>query len=796
MYLNSLLKNLREAVIFLSPEETIDEISPLVKSYFSWNITEIKGKTFKNLFQDEHLTKPFSFIEYMRMKDEGDLIESLVYSNNQKIYLSWSAVPLDTALGWMLIGRDVSNLKKLEIHQHTLYAQLEKISACVPGNFYWKNTEAQYLGCNDILLKTLGLSSMKDIIGKTDKDLWPAQADSLRENDQRVIQTGETLFLEEKVTTGQTDRYFTVIKMPLLDEEGKIIGILGNSLDITELKNTQAALQIAIEKAEAASRVKSEFIANIGHDIRTPLTGIIGFSHHLKDHISDAQDKECAKQIHDSGEQLLGLLNSVLDMITADSVNEDNVIKEVFDLHNLIQDVINLELPAIHEHNLTIKTHIEETVPHYVIGDKMKLHRILLNLTGNAMKFTKQGHVEIHASSIVQKKDTVTIKFKVTDTGIGIPEELQDKVFDRFFKISPSHKGTYSGNGIGLHIAQKYVELLGGDLRLESKEGIGTSFFFSLEMKLGEKNFNKKILEPESTTNLPSPIKRLKADQFHVLLVEDNNPALQVLKMMVEPYVTHLKIASDAETAFELVQNNAFDLIISDIGLPKKNGDELARDIRAYENKHNRAPSFIAALTGHAVNEIAENCIMAGMNEVYRKPMDTETLRALMERFKPLPHSAPSNPQIEESMERSNAVSQTVIDDKQQYLADLPLNADDLFDLSKYHILDVPDALKYVGSEEVLVDILKVLKDESVPNDLNIMKLAYKAHDYEKVQQLAHKIKSGAIYVGTERMKMACQYLERYWKSGQRDLFEKLYQQVIITIDQTLDSIEDWLLNK
>lgn len=670
--------------------------------------------------------------------------------------------------------KKISYEKYLKSFLNTLHDQLEKISACVPGNFYWKNTKAQYLGCNDTLLKTLGLKSMADIIGKTDLDLWPEQADELKENDQRVIQTGETLFLEEKVTmSNQEYHYFTVIKMPLLDEKGNIIGILGNSLDITELKNTQEKLNIAIKKAEAANFAKTEFITNMSHDIRTPLTGIIGLSQYLESHIKDLQEKECAKQIHESGEQLLKLLNGVLDMITADSTNEENRLGELFDLHELIQDVLILEQPAVYAKHLTIKSYIDKLVPHYVIGDKMKLHRILLNLTGNAIKFTKTGYIELHVKLLAQEKNLVTIEFQVKDTGIGIPKALQDKVFDRFFKVSPSHKGLYSGNGIGLHIAQKYVERLGGKLRLESQEGVGTSFLFTLNMTLGDKEFIKQKQEIMTPT-LPVIIKKLHPNQLRVLLIEDNIAALKVLEMMMKPYSADIYTTKDAEAAFLLVQQQPFDLIISDIGLPQKNGDQLASDIRAWEDKHHRSSCIIVGLTGHSDGDITRGCLKSGMNAIYQKPITAEQLKNLVERFKA---------DTESTLSHSNT----------SLGFDLPMTEEELFHLDLFPLLDIDAGLNTVGTIDTLKELLVLMLNTELPQELDAIQQAHAVQNWPLIEAIAHKIKSGALYCGITRMKYACQYLERYPKAGHSHLQEQLYQQLIKVTMQTQAAISTWL---
>lgn len=781
-YLNCLLKTLDDAIIFLSPEEVITEISPKVYEYFSWESDDVTGKKFVSLYSHNHIKPLFTLDDYANLRQKKSSINSWVEIQDKKIHFSWSLIDLENNLGSIIIGQNISETKKLSGPHRILISQLEKISGCLPGNFYWKNTQAQYLGCNDTLLKTLGMSSMVEIIGKTDHDLWPEQAEKLRENDQRTIKSGETLFLEEKVTMlGREDQYFTVIKMPLFDDEGTIIGILGNSLDITELKNTQAELQIAIKKAEIANRAKSEFIANMGHDIRTPLTGIIGFSHHLEGKVQNIEDKQCARQIYESGEQLLELLNGVLDMITADSINEEHLLKEPFEIQTLIHDVLELEMPAIKVHNLSIHADIDPQIPHQVIGDRMKLHRVLLNLAGNAIKFTKQGSIELNVKLLDKDEKFVTIQFQVKDTGIGIPEELQNHVFNRFFKISPSYKGLYTGNGIGLHIAQKYVKLLGGNLQLQSKEGVGTTFYFNLKLKLASPAaINKKLcpslttspLLHESTTlpKLPTLIKTFHPNQLNVLLVEDNIAALNVLHMMIKPYCTTVHTAGDIESAMILVQQHRFDLIITDIGLPKQNGDVLTRDIRIFEKETNRTPCIIVGLTGHALNQIAQKCLDAGMNDVYHKPMRAEPLKQLMGRFK-----------MHNEIQEISLMS-----------SELPKTKAELFKVNELPLLDKELAIKLLGSEDMAREIFQDLIINGINPDLDSMNTAYHTKDWVTVRELAHKMKSGALY-GTVRLHYALLYLEQYVKSGESDYLEELYSQLLQVIHETNLYLNSWL---
>ncbi|MFT4060339.1 MAG: ATP-binding protein [Legionella sp.] len=789
VYLKSLLKNSTDVVIFLSHDERIDEISPQLEAYYSWNLTEMKGDEispqleayyswnltemkgmeFPSLFVQKERVTPFSFSDYKTMREEGTSIETIVHHHRHKIYLSWTAIALTDDFGWLLLGRDVSDKKSNETHHRTLYSQLEQISAGVPGNFYWKNTEAQYLGCNKTLLKTLGLTSIKDIIGKTDKDLWPEQAEILKQNDQRVIQTGETLFLEEKVTMhGQEARYFTVIKMPLLDEKGTIIGILGNSLDITELKNTQAALQIAIDKAEAANLAKTEFIANMSHDIRTPLTGVIGLSELLEHTLQNDTDREKAHLLHDSGAELLHMLNEILDDVRVGNLRETDIKIESFDVHQCIHELIRLELPTTTVKHLELKADIAPDVPRYLRSDRNKIHRILLNLLGNAIKFTQTGSITLAIECLHKDSTKSHLKFSVSDTGIGIPEEAQTQVFNRFFKVSSSYKGVYTGHGLGLHIVQSYVTLLGGHITLTSKEGQGSTFNFDLECALGDFPATKS-----PSIQSQKPIGEKPQSALHLLLVEDNAIALKTLEFILSQKRYTFHSATTGEEAITLFQEHSFDLIITDIGLPGISGSEFSQRIRS------QSTIPIIALTGHVSKEAKEEYNTCGIDEVLSKPAQIEVLHEYIQKL---------SQQSEQPLKNELSNSQQ----KSSLGLDLPDTEDELFQLGQFPFFDEELALKQLADKPLLISLLHSYISE-MQQDINQLKEHYKNKDWEDVEKTAHKIKGGVVYLGTQRMRFACQYFERYYKAGHRTLLEPLYQQIINVNEETMTYIEDWL---
>ncbi|KTC65054.1 sensory box histidine kinase/response regulator (plasmid) [Legionella adelaidensis] len=529
---------------------------------------------------------------------------------------------------------------------HEIYNYLTNIINKIPCYIYWKNTKLEYIGCNQLAADFVHFDSPQEIIGKTDLDIFIDRklAKSYQKVDKIILRTGKSILNEPGLLVNEDHKtlHTLVSKVPIHDIRGKIIGLVGITVDITELMEAK-------DSAEAASRAKSEFIANMSHDIRTPLTGIIGMSHILEEEVHNPEERQHAHWVNVSGEKLLGLLNGVLDMVATDSANENELKHETFDLYQVVKDVLELQSAAVKTRQLDIKSHIEEAVPRFIIGDKMKLHRILLNLIGNAIKFTEKGHVGIDAKVKSMKNGVAHIEFLVFDTGIGIPEEFLDKVFDRFFKVSPSYKGIYTGNGIGLHIVRKYIELLKGTISLTSKEGVGTTFSVVLPMEIDKRPRSdfltntsiSQVTEQVSLTckedSLPPSsnviTESVKLEMIQILLVEDNFIALTVLKNMVEGLPAQVFVADDAEKAFSLVQSQLFDLIITDIGLPGKSGDELAKEIRRWEEKNNKEPTPIIGLTGHNAQEISQICLEAGINQIYSKPMQLEILQNIIKTY-------------------------------------------------------------------------------------------------------------------------------------------------------------------
>lgn len=366
---------------------------------------------------------------------------------------------------------------------------LENLILSTPHYVYWKDVNSVYLGCNRNFANLLGLRSPKNIIGKTDFDLgW--QADSytvefLRQKDQEVINGKAIINLEQIWAPPQGSKITVHInKVPLIDEDGSILGILGVATDITEQKKEQQNLIVAKERAEVTDRIKSDFIRNMEHDIRTPFTGIWGMANVLAEQETDATKKEVLLDIVGCAKELLDYCNGILDFSKIELGYLPALFKKC-NLRKLVESVTTMELPAAKMKQLDFAINYASNMPDIVISDRHRLQRILINLLSNAIKFTDKGHVKLTIKLAKQvDPHNIICRIVVEDTGIGIPRDKQDSIYEKFARIMPSNRGVYKGHGLGLRIVKQFIEELNGEIDVKSELGKGTTFICTIPFKI------------------------------------------------------------------------------------------------------------------------------------------------------------------------------------------------------------------------------------------------------------------------------------------------------------------------
>lgn len=669
----------------------------------------------------------------------------------------------------------------------------ETLIDSIPAQVFWKDLDLRYLGCNKAFLKSLGLDAKKDVIGKTDFDLPVSKQDSAiyREDDLTIINSGkQKLNIEEmQLLADGTQRYLSTNKVPLYEENGKMYGILGIYIDITERKQAEEELKRTKIEAEVASQAKSDFIAHMSHDIRTPLTGIIGISHLLEKNAHTQDERMNAHCLNESGEQLLALCNNILETVAAGNLSENSIKEEEFDFVHLLSSISQLELPAIKMKGLELKIELDPAMPNCFIGDKVKIHRILLNLLGNAIKFTDKGYVAVYVKVLAKDTKRATLHVEVRDSGVGIPDELQEKVFDKFFRVHPSKPGTPKGQGLGLHIVQKYISLLKSAVTLTSKIGEGTAFSFDLVLKVAVPKIYPRIPSKKNPVCAESKVHFLSNGNPlpHLLLIEDNLPALFALEALMKELGCTYKSEKDVHAAYALATSASFDSILTDIELPLVSGMEFARRLRDWEKINNKPPTPIVGLSGHSVDLISAECLEAGMNKVLCKPATRQNLCDLFDEFKI------GRGQLYGTHQSKLDPTSDSVPLKKLGL-DLPDTEEQLFALEQYPLFDSAILMDILGSEANFPSILKEMID-TISKDKIEMEQMFKNENWENLGKIAHRAKGGAACCGTVRMQYACQYLERYRKAGHSKLMKPLYWQMVRILDETRTCLKRWLKN-
>jgi len=511
------------------------------------------------------------------------------------------------------------------------------------------------------------------------------------------------------------------------------IGLLINGFNtmISQIQKQNIALTLAKEQAETSAKIKEEFLANMSHEIRTPMHGIIGMAQLLNNTKLTKEQIKYLENISTSTDNLLVIINDILDFskMEAGKLELEHI---EFNLHDLLKKLEVSYTENAKRKGLFFKLKIDSKTPEYLIGDPTRLSQILINLLGNAIKFTDKGGVTLAIETIEQNKKESTLKFIVKDTGIGIPQKKMEEIFSSFSQASSDMTRKYGGTGLGLTISKQLAELQLGSIGVESIENEGSNFILQVSFPHGKGP--KKVVQEIST---PEKHTTSKEETYKILLAEDNEINQLFVKTLLKADY-NIKVAGNGKIVIDLLKKEKFDLILMDLHMPEKDGYETTEIIRAWDDTEiNKIP--IIALTAAAIKGEKDKCMTAGMNGYLSKPFDPQDLFDIIE-----------TNLITQKSQKEKRKSKTTINNKFKHL-----------DLTYIETVGNNDTKFKKELIEIFIEQLPKLSKELLTN--------LETNNYELLSAIAHKAKSSVAIFGIETLRKDMEKLENDAKEGKND---------------------------
>lgn len=715
---------------FIQLESLIDQRLALLEKIKADN-NSVVGKEGPQLIQQMR-----ELMQQMDDLEEGLLVKrELAVSHKQQSTLFWlmGTLVLATALFVTLFQNIRSEIRaRKEIEQTLSHSErrLRRMLEISPISVrIIRNSDHSIVMANQAFANMVH-STLDQVMGINPIQFYDNPQDWLEIVEQ--LEQGEPVINRMLSLHGVDGQQFWVLgSLFNMDYEGEPAN-LGWFYDVTPIR-------LAQQQAEEANQSKSDFLANMSHEIRTPMNAIIGLSHLcLQTSLGDRQRDYIAK-VHYSARALLGIINDILDFskIEAGKLDLENA---DFNLENCLASIDSVAGHLAREKNLRFEILVAPDVPRFLWGDAMRLRQILLNLAGNAVKFTHIGSVVISVSLKDAVQESIVLEFSVHDTGIGISTDQMSKLFQPFSQADSSTSRRFGGTGLGLTICKRLVQMMGGDLSVQSTEGQGSDFQFTATFGIGQKVGSNEIHSTEMIYARANLMDR------NILLVEDNPFNQQVAQELLEDIGVNVTLASNGSEALEILTRQPFDIVLMDIQMPVMDGFEATRHIRANPELSSQC---VIAMTANAMTEDRQRCLSAGMDDFISKPISPDQLYLTLTKWVVAKVDTLVNGNI------SAAILPTAISAE---------------NTKEKPSIDLKVLGQVVNNDSEKIRKFALMFLETSKDILGEMDEAYARQDGAAIGQLGHKLKSSARTVGAFGFADICQALEYAGKAN--DLFE------------------------
>ena len=638
----ALIHNIPDVIWMLNSNDEVKLLSPNAEKVFGYSVAECYARGVSILFDSIH---PDEAQEVRRMFqlffEEGtpfDMEFRIRRKDGEWRWVHNRAIQTFQKDGLRYASGLVTDITQRKAAEQSLRESEQRYRLLFERNLagvFRCSQVGSFLDCNDAGAKILGYDSREDLIGRSVMDVFFDPADKTAA-DQRMAQYG-TASNQELCMRRKDGSSVWVMANTTMVPGATGIEIEGTFLDITLLKQAEEHMRLAKEAAESANRAKSEFLANMSHEIRTPMNGVIGMIDLALDTDLTPEQRDYLATVKSSAGALLEIINDILDFskIEARKLELERV---PFSVKEVVRATVKEFAVQAKNKQLSLRCEFSADLPDMAIGDPGRLRQILMNLVGNALKFTNQGEIVVR---VLRLQDN-TMQFSVSDTGIGISAEKQKSVFEAFVQADTSSTRHYGGTGLGLAIVSQLVALMQGRIWLESKPGEGSTFYFTARFGLAA-----AVPTKEQTHSREEPAAAKLSRKLRILVADDNLVNLRLAASLLAKQGHSAVTVSSGREALAALKQQSFDLALMDVQMPDMDGFETTKAIRAQERtSHKYLP--IVAMTAHAMIGDRERCLAAGMDSYVTKPVDAAKLFTAI--ADALPKDSASNPAQSERM--------------------------------------------------------------------------------------------------------------------------------------------------